>query len=64
MSEVGDALLGGEVLHGLGDRFAELFDGASGRLAEEGLELGEGELNWVEVRAVGRQVLEAGPGRK
>ena len=39
------------------------FHGALGGLAQVRLELGEGHLDWVEVRAVGREEEEFGAGR-
>ena len=38
-------------------------DGAGGDLLEEGLELREGHLDKIEVRAVGPQEAQLGPGR-
>jgi len=44
------------------DGVPEVVDGAGGGLGEEGLELGEGHLDGVEVGAVGRQEAQLGAG--
>src|SRR3546814_13006499 len=45
-----------------GDGVPEVVDGSRGMLLEEGLELGEGHLDGIEVGAVGRQEAQLGAG--
>jgi hypothetical protein len=60
VGEVVGAFGGGEGVEGVTDGAPERVDGASGRGAQQGLELGKGQLDRVEVRTIGRQVEEAG----
>jgi hypothetical protein len=53
--EVVSAFVWAEVVEKLADAASEGFDCALGRLAEQGLELGEGHLDRIEVRRVRRQ---------
>src|SRR5215210_441232 len=56
--EVVGALGGREDVDEAPDNGPKALNGAHGRFAQERLELGEGILNRVEIRAVGRQVEE------
>ena len=53
--EVVSAFVWPEVVEKLADAAPKGFDCALGRLAEQGLELGEGHLDRIEVRRVRRQ---------
>jgi hypothetical protein len=63
MGEVVGAVGGGEGVEGLTDGLPERLDGAAGGSAEQRLEVGEGLLDRVQIRAVGRQVEQLRPGR-
>ena len=50
------AFLWGEAADGGTDGGPQAVNGARGGLAQQGLELGAGILDWIEVRAVGRRL--------
>ena len=52
MLEVISAFVGSEGIEKIANACPEVFDGALGGLSEQGLELGEGELDGIEVRGV------------
>ena len=52
------ALGRGEEVQGCRDQIADLIEGSRAGGPEEGLQFGEGELDRIEVRAVGRQKAE------
>lgn len=57
--EVVGALGGGEGADDMADGVPEALGGAHGGLAQYGLQLGEGVLDWIEVGAVGRELEQA-----
>ena len=59
--EIVGAFLRGEAAKGVGDGLPEVGDCTGGRGAQEGLEVGEGHFDGVEVGAVGRQVRRLAP---
>ena len=62
MGEVVGAFGGGEGVENLAEGAPERLDGAGGGGAEQRLELGESQLDRVQIRAVGRQVEEGRAG--
>jgi hypothetical protein len=62
VGEVVGAFGGGEGVENLAEGAPERLDGAGGGGAEQRLELGESQLDRVQIRAVGRQVEEGCPG--
>ena len=52
-----------EGVEGVSDRGPEVWDGARHRRSQECLQFGEGLLDRVEVRAVGRELAKAGTRR-
>ena len=62
MSDVVGALLRGEALEQAADCGPEVLDGAFGRIAKQAFELGERQLDRVEVWTVGRQIDQARTG--
>ena len=61
LEEVG-AFVGFKLVEGVGDGPPEVVDGSGGGLSQEGLELGEGLFDWIEVGGIGWQVEQEGAG--
>src|SRR5271163_1129654 len=61
MTKKATAVIGLEGVKGVGQGGLKLIEGSGGGLAQVGFELGEGQLDGVQVGAVGRQVVDLGP---
>ena len=56
MPDIVHAFLWRELLNNLGDGLPEFISCTRGRLSEQGLQLGEGQLDGIEVKGIGRQI--------
>ena len=56
MADIVSALGWAEPFEEAADGLPECLDGSLGGIAKQALELGERQLDWVQVRAVGRQI--------
>ncbi len=62
MPDIVHAFLWRELLNNFGDGLPEFISCTRGRLSEQGLEFGEGQLDGIEVRGIGRQIEQEGVG--
>jgi hypothetical protein len=61
MTKEAPAVIGVEGAKALGNGGLKFGEGSGGGLAQVGLELGKGQLDRVQIRTVGRQVMDLGP---